>query len=421
MGAMKTLFEKCYKRKSALFLLTALNLSVATAYEARAGEFDLKPSIAVSEEYTDNVFDTPQKRTDYITRAMPGISFLYKAPLWDWDLTYNLDYRYYARQSRSDDTTHNLSTKGVVKLVDEVLFLELSDTYKRVSLDITRDTTNESLSSNQSDQNVGTVSPYLVLRPTTAMTVRTGYRYTNTWYRDPSATNKRSHAAFLDTSYEITPKLFATLGYTFTREDSARYGFYRHVLYVGPRYEYAEKSFLFAQGGATLTEYDDRPGSVNPTWNAGITHSFDTVTVTLSTGVNYADDPFGSSSQETTYTALIQKALSRGAVTLTSSYTEFVDTTNDVMKNKRFSAAGSISYELIQDLRGSVGLTYEHYNDLLVNGYTNRYFVDSSLNYDFGKGLSTVLTHKLVDYSSPTISADNKRVNRVILEVRKAF
>lgn len=420
LGTMKTLFTNCDKRTSLLFLATVVGC-IATAYEAGAGEFDLKPTIAVSEEYTDNVFDTSQKRTDYITRAMPGLTLLYKAPLWDWDLAYNLDYRYYARQSRGNETTHNLGTKGVVKLIDEVLFLELSDTYKRVSLDVARDTTNESLTNNQSDQNVGTVSPYLVLRPTSSMTVRTGYRYKNTWYREPSAVDKRSHVVFLDSSYELTPRLYANLGYTFTREDSSQYGFYRHELSAGPRYEYAEKSFLFAQGGATLTEYDALPQTVDPNWNAGITHAFDMVTVTLSAGVTYTDNPLGSSSQQTTYSATVKKMLARGDVGLTSSYTEFVDTTTDKMVNKRFSAGGSASYELVQYLRGSLGLTYEHYNDLLLNGYTNRYFVDSSLNYDFGKELTAVLSYKYVDYSSLTIATDNKSVNRVILELRKVF
>lgn len=410
------------RRSLSSTLLAATFCSVGMiASNVCAGEFELKPNITVSEEYTDNVFNTPQKRTDYITRAMPGLTLFYKAPLLDWDLAYNLDYRYYARQSRSDDTTHILSTKGVVKLVDELLFIELSDTYRRVSLDVTRDTTNESLSSNQTDQNVGTISPYLVLHPNSALTVRTGYRYTNTWYREPSATDKRDHSVFLDTSYEITPKLHATLGYTFTREDSATYGFVRHTTYAGPRYEYAEKSFLFAKGGVTFTEYDGGLTMTNPTWNAGITHSFDTMLATLSTGVTYADNPLGSSSQETYYSASLQKALPRGAVTLTSSYSEFVDTTTDVLRTKRFSAGGSVNYELVADLRGLLGLTYDHYNDLLLNGHTNRYFVDSSLTYDFGKGLSLGLLYKFIDYSSPTIADDNKRVNRAILEIRKIF
>jgi hypothetical protein len=413
------LLSRCGGHRLALLLLVCLVWGIAP--QSEAGDFELKPNIAVSEEYTDNVFDTPRKRSDYITRAMPGLTLLYKAPLWDWDLAYNFDYRYYARQSRTDDTTHNLKAKGVVKLIDEVLFLELSDVYKRVSLDYTRDTTNENLSTNQSDQNVGIVSPYFVLRPTAALTLRTGYRYTNTWYRDPSATDKRDQVVFLDSSYEISPKLFATAGYSFTREDSSRYGFYRHQLYVGPRYEYAEKSFLFAHAGPTVTEYDDQAETVNPTWNAGVTHVFDTVTVNLSTGVKYTDDPLGNAIEERSYSASLQKTLSRGAVTVSSTYTEFVDTKIDTMTKKRFSAGVMGNYELLQDLRGTLGFNYEHYNYLLDNGHTNKYSVNSSLNYYLGRGLSSSVSHSFIDYASPTIVADNKRINRFIIELRKSF
>lgn len=401
-------------------LLSVVYLTCGLAHPAVAGEFDLKPTIAISEEYTDNVFDSPQKGTDYITRAMPGLALIYKAPLWDWNLAYNLDYRYFARQSRSE-TTHILNARGVVTLIDEVFFLELSDTYRRASLDLARDTTSEGLTTNQSDQNVGTVSPYLVLHPTSALTVRTGYRYINTWYREPGANDTRSHAAFLDSSYEITPKLFSTLGYTFTREESSAYGLYRHEMSAGPRYEYAEKSFIFAQGGATVIEYDDRSETVNPTWSAGITHTFLTMTVNLMTGVTYTNDPLGNSVETRSYGVSLQKPVDRGSLLATSSYTEFIDTKLDMTKIRRLSAGISGTYELLQDLKGSLGLSYDRFNDLVQNGFSNKFFVDSSLSYDFGKDLFVTLSYKYIDYSSPTIATDNWQSNRVILEVRKTF
>jgi len=391
--------------------------------QAQGADFSVKPSLAISEEYTDNVFERNQNtKSDYITRVQPGLALRYNAPLWDWDLGYGFDYRYYARGSREDDTTHNINAKGLVKIIDEVLFLELNDVYKRVSLDVTRDNTGESLYSNQSDQNIGSVSPYIVLRPTTKLTVKTGYRYVNTWYKDPQAVSKQSHIGFINNSYEISSKLFLTGDYTFTREVPQRNSsFYRHEAYVGPRYEYADKSFIYAKGGFIASDYDNGPHLFNPSWNAGITHTFDSMVASVSTGVKYSDDPLGSSIRETSYNASLTGNLPRGSLTLQGSYTEFLDATVDRMKNKRYSGGVNGAYELVQDLRATLGVTYENYEDLQRKGTTDKYFVDCGLKYDFGKELSVGLTYKYIDYSSVEIATDNYQVNRVILEVKKVF
>lgn len=388
-----------------------------------AAEFKLRPTLAVSEEYTDNVFESSlNKKSDYITRAQPGLALKYSAPLWDWDLGYAFDYRYYARGSRSDDTTHNINGSGLVKIIDEKLFLALNDTYKRVSLDVTRDTTNESLRNNQSDQNVGVVSPYLVLHPTAQVTLKTGYRYLNTWYKSPTAVSRQDHIGFVNSSYELTPQFFLTGDYTFTREIPERgSSYYRHEAFLGPRYEYADKSFVYAQGGFIASDYDTGSHFFNPSWNVGITHTFDTLVANLTTGNRYSDDPLGTSTLEAFYSASLTKQLHSGSLSLRGSYTEFTDVKLDKLKNKRYSGGFSSSYEIIQDLQGTLGFTYENYRELLLNGTTEKYFVDCGLKYDFGKELTVGLNYKYINYTSAEIAADNQKVNRVILEVRKVF
>jgi uncharacterized protein (PEP-CTERM system associated) len=418
-------------------------MAAGVSTDARAAEFLLKPSLTVSEEYTDNVFeDNSNKRADYITRTLPGLALQYKAPLWDWDVQYAFDNRYYARGSRSDDQTHELNATGLVKIVDEVLFLELSDVYRRVSLDVTRDTSNESLYLNQSDQNVGTVSPYVVLHPTTKTTIKTGYRYVDTWYKDPRGVDTRDHVGFFEGSYEISPKLFLTTNYTFTKEYArqgadfnqvsgnqsyAGQGFSRHTVSVGPRYEYADKSFIFAQGGVNISDYDSGQRTVDPMWNAGITHTFGSTVATISTAVTYTNDPLGLTSlQETDYFNFnLKHTLARGSFTLTASYSEFTNTNTDILADRRYSGGFTLEHELIQDLHASAGLTYEYYDYVQYESYprtyTRKYFVDSSVTYAFGHDLSLGLNYKHIDYSSPQISTDNRLVNRVSLEVKKIF
>ena len=394
------------------------------AGRALGAEFTLKPTITLSEEYTDNVLDTNSpKKTDFITQAQPGILFSYQAPFWDWNLNYAYDYRHYAKGSQADDYTQNANLQGLLKLVDEKLFLEVSDTYQRVSLDVARDTTNESLFQNQSDQNVGTVSPYLVLRPTGAIMVKTGYRYVNTWYKDSLAVSKQSHTGFLDTSYEMTPRFFATAGYSYTKElsETPGNGLTTQQAYIGPRYEYADKSFLFAQGGAIITRYSTGPQTVQPYWNTGLTHTFDTAVANLLSSLAYTEDPTGAATLTTTYGANLTKNFQRGTLTLMGSYTEFSLATSHQTQTKRYSTGFTSTYDLTQDLHGMLGLTFDRYQDVLLDTVTRKYSVDSSLTYGIAKQTSIGLTYHYTNYSSEEVVNDNREINRIIFNVNQSF
>lgn len=408
--------------KQAAPLLICCACAALVPLPAHAADFRLTPNITVSEEFTDNVFETAEgKRYDFITRLLPGLSLDYKAPVLDLSVAYNYDYRYYARNSRSDDTTHNLDARGLVRIVDEFLFLEASDTYKRVSLDVSRDTSNESLFRNQSDQNIVAASPYFVISTIPHYTIKGGYRYTNTWYKDPSGIDKTEHRAFADLSYEVTKQLSLTGTYSYVIEDTAESDLNRHEAMVGGRYEYADKSFIFANGGASRISYRGGDTFTNPIWNAGLTHAFDTLTVTLSTGVQYSEDPLRASSEETFYSAVFDMPLKRGALTLNASYSDFVNTATDERETRRYGGGFTLHHELTQLLTGTLGFTAERYEQNQLDAYTRKFFVDAGLRYELGEGFSLGLTYRYIDYHSPRIVADNYTVNRAMVEIRKVF
>ena len=399
-------------------------LILSGAEQAKCAEFSLKPTITLSEEYTDNVLDTNSpKKTDFITQAQPGILFSYQAPFWDWNLSYAYDYRHYAKGSQADDYTQNANLQGLLKLVDEKLFLDVSDTYQRVSLNVARDTSNETLFQNQSDQNVGTLSPYLVLHPTGTLMVKTGYRYVNTWYKDSLAVSKQSHTGFLDTTYEMTPRFFATAGYSYTKElsETAGNGLTYQQAYLGPRYEYADKSFIFAQGGAIMTRYSTGPQTPKPYWNAGLTHTSGTVVANLISSLAYTEDPTGAATLTTTYGADLSKNFQQGTLTVLGSYTEFSLATSHQTNTKRYSTGFRSTYDLTQDLHGTLGLTFDRYQDVILDTVTREYSVDASLTYALAKATGIGITYHYVNYSSAEVAIDNREINRIIFNVNQSF
>ncbi len=415
----KILSENC-KLITIGFLLFAVPFSVlCLSFElAESSEFSIKPSLTVAEEYNDNVFERRDLvKTDYITRALPGLALKHLAPFWDWDIAYNFDYRYYARNSRTDDNTHNLLAQGKIRLIDEFMFLDVNDSYKRVSLNVTRDYTQESLIANQSDSNTFSASPYLQFRPGTHATVKTGYIYTNVWYRDPTAIDKREHKGFVDAVYEYTAKLSFNADYAYTHQNSVN-GFDEHAPYAGARYEYADKSFVFANGGYTWIRFKNRSAFNNPFWNAGITHTFEPYAVYFNAGVQYPEDPQSGVTKQTDYTVGINRNAARGTIGISVYYSKY-DATN-IDRTKKYGTGITGRYEITPKLAGNISFNAEQY-DHSTGSYTRRFFVNPVLSYALPWDISVALNYTFVDYYSPGIYNDNYRVNRLVLEARKVF
>lgn len=389
---------------------------------AHAGEFEIHPAITVGEEYTDNVFLTKDNRTgDFITRAMPGVALAYKAPALTADLSYQFDYRYYAKRSRSTDQTNDASASGKLTVVEDLLFLEASDRYQRVSTDVSKDVTHESLFVNQTDQNAATVSPYVTLRPMQQMKIKAGYRFLDYRYFDPVGVDKVNHIGFLEGSYELTSKWSATFGYTYTREQSDINDFDQHQPYAGFRYEYSDKSFLFGNGGYTWTKYSDGHRLNNVYWNVGFSHAFDTLTATFNTGVRYDEDPLQNVRQETFVTGGLEKRLQRGSLGISAYYSEFAEAETNTLDTRKYGGTAKGSYEFTSRLSGSLAFTGEKYDQKLYNSYTRRLVIESGLSYLLAEKLTVSLHHIFVDSYSPVIATDYYQVNRAILEVRKEF
>ena len=383
-----------------------------------------KPFVSVSEEITDNVFELPaNKRTEYITRLRPGATFNYKSPFWTWDTAYTFEYRNYARDSRNTEYNHDASLKGNIALVENFLFLDLGDTYKRVSLDVSRNAATESsLFLNQTDQNIATVSPYLVWRLRGDNTLKTGYRFSDTRYWNPSGIEKQEHRGFADLTHEVTSKFSLSAGYSFTRLESQPSRYNKHDPYAGFRYEYADKSFVYGQAGNSWQHFDSGLNVDYLFWNAGITHDLRFAVATLETRVSNTEDPLAVSTKETSYSAKLEKTLERGMIGASASYSEYVNTATDLMDRSKLSFSATGRYELMQDLTASLAATGERFSRKLVTDYPYRFSGVAGLSYAFKDELTLAVTYTHVSqlYALDSAAGAN-RINKVVVELKKVF
>src|SRR5687767_86386 len=89
----------------------------------------LTPSVAVTEEYNDNVLlNNDRRRWDLVTTITPGLTFNAERPTWRFNLAYDFDARLYARDP---DRNNGFDRQSVVLdsfyRVDPALTLSLED------------------------------------------------------------------------------------------------------------------------------------------------------------------------------------------------------------------------------------------------------------------------------------------------------
>jgi hypothetical protein len=208
--------------KFILFSLSACFFVLFSLSQAESAEISLKPSIVLREEYDDNVFLTDDNRKgDYITKILPSFHIDYKTPIWDMNSDYTLNWWYYANL-REGKNSHNLNLKSQVRIVGNLLYLDMSDIYSNVILNPRRPSTDVNLDVNRSDSNNAIISPYVKYQINPLISLSTGYRYTNIWYRREDAVNRQNHTGFATVEYLYNRQLKTSFKaeYTYDRPEN---------------------------------------------------------------------------------------------------------------------------------------------------------------------------------------------------------
>jgi hypothetical protein len=406
-----------------LFLiLAALAFLHVSAAGVGASEFIIRPAITLSEEYDDNVFLTPTDRVeDYITRTIPSIHFKYKTDLWDWDLSYTYDYRYYARGARKYDDTQVVDLKTKTELIKNYFFLRVDDDYRRVSLDAARDFTNESLFVNQSDRNAFTLNPYVVLNPGSRSAPTIGYTYVNTWYKDPTGINTVEHIGYADVMTQLSSRTMFTTGARYTREESRIQNIDKTDIYAGPKYDYAQNSYIFYQVGNSWSNFGEGRHATQPYWNAGITHQYSTLTASFETGLSYVADPLRILRRQDRYVATISKKTERSSLVVSGGLTESRNAETKHLEDSAYRLSGSMKYVLTPRSSMALDLATERHKEYLTGTTRNLYLSGVRLEHQAMEKVTVALSYRYTNSYSPDVYTDNYYDNRVIFEIRGSF
>lgn len=407
------------KKKTALLIF----LGLVCPSRLLAAEFHFVPSIGISEDVTDNVNETASgRKTEMVTRVQPGGALSYASSTSKLDAVYNLDYRYSALKNINDGISHSLGLQGAFTFLEDFLKLDVSDTYSRISLDVARDTTSESLSLDQVDQNTLTVSPYLFWRLSQKTTIRTGVRYLDIRYWSPSGIDSHQGGVFAQLTHELAPKLSLTAGYAFNKTITQYLRYDNHDVSAGLKYEFAAKSFVFGSIGNSWQSYSNGSRMSDLFWDAGVTKDFGTMVATLESQSRYTEDPLTASLRQKTHSAKLEKVMPRGTLSLSAAYNEYTDSLGESSSRHGTTIGVGLSREVNPQLTASLSVQGDQLSRRSALDYPYHLAATGTLGYAMDHEASVGFTYTYATYRYRLDqTAGDVEVNRIVLQFRKAF
>jgi hypothetical protein len=283
------------KNRKCAVLLFGMVASLLGLVSSSWADFHITPSIALREEYNDNIFLTAtDKKDDFITSISPSIHLGYTASILTLNLDYGLDVRLYAKHSDQNLTslqnTQRAQLGTTVSLYRDIVKLRVQDVYARVPADIRQQAAINNYLVNMTDSNSLTVNPYVEYPITGTLEARLSYQYDNQWYKDSSLSKYQSHTFEVGLTKELTPQLAvsALYDYIITDYTSAMVPDYnRQNARANIRYQVTPRLSLIGSAGETWFDYKDMGSTSSPTWNIGAKYE---VTGRLSLSASYEQD-----------------------------------------------------------------------------------------------------------------------------------
>jgi hypothetical protein len=284
----------------------------------------LTPSIAVSEEYNDNIFSNNQDRQwDFITSFSPALTLYVNRPSYALSAGYSFSADLYARESRFNEAfaRQNFVATGLYRLTPG-LTLTASDT--SALNNNSNQVASQGFSSGRQKSWSNNLTPGMNWQMTRTDSLSLGAAYDVLRFEGSGAGVDSDTYAFQgNLTHTFTPRFSGTLNYGFTylkpqgEQDSTT-----HTPTVGFSYALTPTLSANITGGASLTEIGGET-FVSPAGTASLVQafSFGSASLQYNQGVSVAGGFGGTTNTQTVSGTLALSTLLRGLFVLfTPSY-----------------------------------------------------------------------------------------------------
>jgi hypothetical protein len=250
-----------------------LELLGLLATPTQRSPFIIVPSIAVSEEYNDNIFlDNRVRQSDFITGFSPGLSLLVNQPGWELRAGYSFTAEIYAKESRFNDALSRQGFAGsAIFRPSPGLTLTLSDLF----LNDRSTNVTAQVSTGRQESWSNTLSPGLTYQMTPRTSLSLGAAYTALRFLGRGGGVDSDTYSFLsNVGYAFTQRLSGFIGYNFTYLDiEVGDNSQTHSPTLGLSYQLTRTLTATLSGGPAITLIAGET-FVTPAGTAAITQQF---------------------------------------------------------------------------------------------------------------------------------------------------
>jgi hypothetical protein len=240
---------------AAVFFMLLSDIAYAT--------YTFTPSILVEEEYNDNIALTKDNtEEDFITRVSPSVSMTYLPnKMLDLSLDYGLRLYFYSKHSEHNQTSlkdaQRADFKALIKPSSH-FFIDITDTYQRVPIDVIRRIAPENVITNMTSRNIFQISPTITVPITSTISTTAGYTFSSFIFSDDSAIDYEMHSAYLSVSKNFTTNLTGAVRYDYStyRPDSA------DALNAADKYDLNQGSISIVYQATPLLDFSGEFGEV---------------------------------------------------------------------------------------------------------------------------------------------------------------
>ena len=266
--------DSLMQRRLSLFCMAMLATPAAHAMD-----WNVKPSLNLSETYSDNIPLAPRgkEQSEFVTQINPGVSLTGDAPRLKLNLNYRMQNLFYAKDSSRNNIRHQLSANGTATLIEDTFFVDASSSIGQrlisgtgpVPLD------NVSVTGNTTDVITYRVSPYLRHNFGSAASTEVRYSYDAVNYQIGgfnSTSNTISASLKSGPSFDQIPWGLNYRQQKIGSEGAGRPDVKFEMLTGNVSYILSRKFSLIAQGGYEQNSYAFAASGQRPSgsfWSAG--------------------------------------------------------------------------------------------------------------------------------------------------------
>jgi hypothetical protein len=414
------------KNRKWVWLLLAIAVFLLGFASFSWAEFSITPSIALREEYNDNIFLTrTNKEYDFITSISPAVSLKYtpKSDLLTLSLDYGFDIRLYARHSdqnlTSPTNTQTAKLDTTVPLYKDILQLKVFDQYSRVPIDVRKPVSINNYIVNMTDSNLLLANPYMLYPLTGTLKYKLSYAYTNQWYNNSSLDKYQSHTFETGFIKDLSSLITASVTYDYIIEQGTTFQDYtRQNVIAGASYQVTPRWSLNGSFGETWLDFQHLGSRARPIWDVSTKYDLTgKLSLTGEFSDNYVDSIDAGVYRRQAATA---GALFNGKIPVSLIFSYEKDNYAEIVREDKWKGvAATASVPLTKKITGKLTAIYTDYTFLPENEKVKRYGIDAAVDYTIK--ITTITFGYTYNVNNSNIDQNDYRNNIIYIQARFAI